>query len=232
MSEQKTIGIIGNSKNRKLIGNLEQQGKKIVAFPELETKALKIGSEAIDKILDFDWLIFTDLYSVDYFLQSLEEKEINFFDLDALRICALGEAVADRLRFRQIHSDVIPLKMRLPNIVAALDDYIFSRDFSGLKFLIVKETGTNFELAELLSKKNAATFEIPVYTDNFTSLPGMPKLKALVRGGGIDEFVFTSPEDVFYVSRLFDYESLEQIFAGIKITPIDEVTRRTFEEHF
>lgn len=229
---EKTIGIIENPKNRKLISNLEKQGNKIILFPEPKTVLINSELDICSKINDFDWLIFTDLHSVDYFLQLLEENEINLFELDALRICALGEAVADRLRFQQLHSDVIPPNNRAQSVISALNDYIFNEnEFTGIKFLIIKESNAEFEISGLLSEKKADVTEISVYKSVFQDSLQIPKLKALVKGGGIDEFIFTAPEDVFNILRLFNNENLEKIFAGIKISTNDEVTRQTFNEH-
>lgn len=229
---EKTIGIVENPKNRKLISNLEKQGIQIILFPEPDINLIKCEPDVFGKINDFDWLIFTDLDSVEYFLQLLEENEINIFELDALRICALGEAVADRLRFQQLHSDVIPPDIQPPSVISALKDYIFDEnEFSETKFLIIKESKAEYEISGLLCGKNALVTEISVYQSVFQDSANIPKLKALVKGGGIDEFIFTSPADIFSISRLFKDEHLREIFTGIKITINDEITRQTFIEH-
>lgn len=231
-SSEKTIGIVENPKNKKLISNLEKQGNKIILFPEPKTILIKSEIDICSKINDFDWLIFTDLHSVDYFLQLLEETEINFFELDALRICALGEAVADRLRFQQLHSDVIPPNNRAHSVISALNDYIFNEnEFTELKFLIIKESNAEFEISDLLSEKKANIAEISVYESVFQDSARLPKLKALVKGGGMDEFIFTSPEDVFNISLLFKNENLGKVFSEFKISTNDEITRQTFIEH-
>lgn len=230
-SSEKTIGIVENPKNKKLIEHLEKQGNKIILFPEPETLLIKSEIDICSKINGFDWLIFTDLNTVDYFLQLLEENEINFFELDALQICALGEAVADRLRFQQLHSDVIPPNNRAHSVISALGDYIFNEnEFSEMKFLIIKESNTEFEISDLLSEKKANVTEMSVYESVFQASAHLPKLKALVKGGGIDKFIFTAPEDVFNILRLFKNENLGKVFSEVKISTNDEITRQTFNE--
>lgn len=225
----KTIGIIENSRNKKLISNLEKSGNKILKFPEPRIEIIKM--DLFRKINDFDWIIFTDLYAADYFLRIFQEDEIDFFVLDALRICALGEAVADRLRFRQVHTDVIPPDNRTVSVISALSDYIFDDDFSEQSFLIIKESNAAGKIAELLSEKNARVQEVSVYKSFFEEVPEIPKLKALLKGGGIDEFIFNSPEDVFCLSRLFKDERLGKVFSGIKIKANDEITWQSFNEN-
>lgn len=229
--KQKTIGIIDNPKNKKLISNLEKQGNAIVRFPEFEKHSMKTDANLFENLIDYDWLIFTDIYSVEYFLQTLDELGMDPFDLDVLRICAVGEAVADALRFRQIHSDVVPNKNRTETVISGLRDYVFvESEFSELKFLIIKESSAETELANSLKDLNAYVTEFSIYRIVQKHSLRLSKLKALVKGGGIDEFVFTSPEDVFIVSGVFNGENLGDVFAEIKITTSDEVTAQTFRE--
>ena len=231
-TQEKTIGIVENPKNKKLIANLEKQGNNVILFPEPKTELVKNEIDIIENIGGFDWLIFTDLNSVDFFLQLFEENDINFFELDALQICAVGEAVADRMRFQQLHSDVIPAKNQPQSVISALKDYIFYEDgFADLKFMIIKELNSDCEISVLLSERGAFVKEISTHQSIFEDLPQIPKLKALVRGGGVDEFIFTAPEDVFIVSQLFRNENLGKVFSGIKITAKDEITLQTFNEH-
>lgn len=228
----KTIGIVENPKNKKLIANLEKQANHVILFPEPKIEPVKNDFEIIENINNFDWLIFTDVHTVDCFLELLEEKKMNFFELDALRICALGEAVADRLRFQQLHSDVIPPNNQAHSVVTALDEYIFDEnEFSGLRFLLIKQLNLERDISAELSKKKANVAEMSVYQSVFCDSGQIPKLKALVKGGGIDEFIFTAPEDVLSVSQLFGGESLRDVFAEIKITAKDEMSMQTFEEN-
>lgn len=229
---EKTIGIIDQAKNKKLIANLEKQGNKLILFPEPKALLISNETEKFEDITDFDWLIFTDLNSVECFLKILEKNEVNFFELDALRICALGEAIADRLRFEQLHSDVIPPNNMTKSVFSALGDYIFDEnEFIGMKFLIIKELNAKSEIAYLLTKKKAIVIELSVYQSVFPDTAQIPKLKALVKGGGIDEFLFTAPEDVFCLAQIFQNEDLRKAFAEIKITAKDEMTRQTLIEH-
>lgn len=229
---EKTIGIIDHPKNKKLIANLEKQGNKPILFPEPKASLISNESEKFQDLTDFEWLIFTDLNSVECFLQVLEKNEVNFFELDVLRICALGEAVADRLRFELLHSDVIPPNNETESIFSALSDYIFDdNEITGMKFLIVKESNAKSEISNLLTEKKASVIELPVYQSVFPNSAQIPKLKALVKGGGIDEFLFTAPEDVFSLAQIFQNEDLGKAFAEIKITAKDEMTRQTLIEH-
>ena len=100
-----------------------------------------------------------------------------------------------------------------------------------MKFLIIKELNSKFEFSRLLSERNVGVTEIGVYQSVFEDSSQIPKLKALIRGGSIDEFIFTAPEDVFSVLQIFKDENPGKVFEEIKITANDEITLQTFNEH-
>src|SRR5215203_2909785 len=110
---KKTYGLFENALNKKLISVLKQQGEDVLVFPSIKAERLDLTAESVTHLKNltgFDWIILTDTFAADYFIEVLGELEIDFYELDNVTICALGEAVADRLRFVQVHADVIPSK--------------------------------------------------------------------------------------------------------------------------
>lgn len=233
-ASSKTVGIFRNPPNKKLIELFKSQDKNVFAFPALETKRADMSESELElfkNIFDFDWIIFSDIWTVEFFLEILEEQNLDFFDLDSVKICSNGEAVADSLRFRQIHSDVIPPKNTVNAAFTALSDYLSAENkFSGLRFLILKEVAENSELANLLSENFAEIREVEIYEIRNKSESEISKLKALLFGGAIDEFVFSSPEEVFSLLKLIGNENFAQIFSEIKIQALNEITQQTLFE--
>jgi uroporphyrinogen-III synthase len=230
----KTVGVFKNALNKKLIELFKSQGKTVFGFspPVVKKKALKEAElNAFKNISSFDWIIFFDIRTVEIFLEILEEMEIDFFELDDVRICSNGEAVADSLRFRQIHSDVIPPKNSSAAVFTAITDYIFDEyELEDLSFLILKAAGDDSKLAGSLKKESAKAVEIEIYEIENRNDPEHTKLKALAVGGAIDELVFNSPEDVFNLAKLIGNENFPQILANIKIQAFNEITGQTLSE--
>ena len=233
LSGEKTYALFSSAANKKLIGDLEKTGAMLFRFPPLETEKNNITQtnvEHLQKISDFDWIIFTDVFTVEYFLQALEETDVDLFEMDAVRVCALGEAVSDALRFVQLHADVIPNSLETEEIFSAITDYLYENELEGLKFLVVREASQTFELAEKLKEASACVFELSVYRATTSQQKEIVRLKTLLGGGAIDEFVFSSPADFAALRFYFGGESIADLLAEIKVSATSEIVFQTAKE--
>lgn len=231
---EKTYAFFETPHNKKFAVQLANNNVKFFLFPPLETEKIILNEEEVallKNINDFHWLIFTDVLAVDYFLETLTENEIDFFELDALRVCAFGETVADRLRFMQIHSDLIPNILTAESIFLNISVYVGENDLADLSFLLIKEISTDFEIGELLKQKNSKVTELPVYKAKDFDKNVIARLKTLIKGGAIDEFVFSSPEDLIALKNYFPDDDLEKLFAEVKISAVDANIFQTLKEN-
>jgi uroporphyrinogen-III synthase len=209
-----THGLFQTPANKAFIAKLKERGLVVIALPQVEASALAFAlTEPLDS---FDWVVFRDIYSVDFFLTGIGEA----FALDELRVCAYGEAVADRLRFSQVHADIIPARIAAEEILSEIAAY---DTIAGKRFLIPREKYAAAELASLLKNKNGEVVELPVYEAHRS--PELAKWRSLLVGGAIDNFIFTSPQDVYDL----------QVFAGpgeinATLQAFDEQTLRSLQE--
>ncbi len=231
---EKTYALFAAPANKKIIAELEQRGAKVFQFSPLEIEKTVLDEKSIDTVkkLDaFDWVIFPDVLTVEYFLQILEENEVALFEMDSTQVCAIGEAVADRLRFAQLHADVIPASVSAKDVFLALSDYIGKEELSGLRFLLVKEDLDKYAINEQLVENNAKVIELPVYRAAISRNDETAKLKILLKGGAIDEFIFSSPTDLIALKRYFDNEYISETFAEILISATDKIIWQALSEH-
>lgn len=228
----KTYGLFTTAANRKIIKDLETRGAKVFQFPPCEIESIK-NAEVItfiqNSLAEFDWIIFADVFAVDYFLEILETCKIDFFELDEKRIVAFGEAVSDRLRFSQIHADVIPNSIETDDIFSAILDYLQVDQIAQANFLLPKFVGFETDLKDKLREAGANLAELEIY--QIESNKEFAKLKALLTGGAIDEFIFNAPEDVFFLRRYFSLEKLSEILLDIQVSARNEITRQTLREN-
>lgn len=228
----KTYGLFAGAANKKILRELEKIGAEVILFPAVEIEAIEINPETerlLKNITEFDWIVFTDVFAADFFLLALEKFDIDFFELDSLRICAFGETVADRLRFAQVHSDVISNSVNALEVFQALKSY--ESAFASAKFLIPKADKLNPEIADYLTETGARVTRLPVYqTHAAEESARLPKLKALLKGGAIDEFLFGSPNDAANLAILFRQENLSNLFAGTTVSAIDSSTAQSLRE--
>ncbi|MBX7170130.1 MAG: uroporphyrinogen-III synthase [Pyrinomonadaceae bacterium] len=228
-SAEKTYALFANPFNKKTISDLAEKNVETVIFPGIMTEEIEFEATIIESLSNFDWLVFTDVYTVEYFVNALEKKGIELFELDALRVLAFGESVADRLRFSQLHADVIPSTVKTSDVLQSLQDYIFE-DFSELKFLILKEEKSQPEIAEELKRLNSTVTELGIYFAKVEDENEIPKLKALLKGGAIDEFIFSTHFDVLNLAQMFQAENLKDILDDVTLTAIDNLTLQSLKE--
>ena len=231
---EKTFGLIANPNNKKIVSELEKAGAKIVKFPPFEAEKIEPDANSVEhlsNLVEFDWIIFPDVLTVDFFLQSLEENAVDFFELDEIRVCAFGEVISDRLRFARLHADVIPNTIKTDDVLSALKNYIAAEDLKELEFLLPKEISLRNEIKNELLKAGGKVSELPIYEIKFSKDSEISKLKALVKGGAIDEFIFSAPTDFIALNYIFSGESLAQIFADIEISAVDEIIYQTIREN-
>ncbi len=233
-SNEKTYALIANPANEKRASALGASGANVIQFPPIKTEKLildKKSTALFSKLTGFDWLIFLDIFAVDYFLQTLEEYEIDLFELDAVRVCALGEAVSDRLRFASLHADVIPSSVKSDAVLASLSDYIGENNISGKSFLSIKRLFAEYKTKNKLSEKGAIVTELEIYRGEIVGANENARLKALLKGGAIDEFVFSSAEDLIALKEFAVSNSLAKILSETKISATDQITFQSLKEH-
>lgn len=226
-SQDKTYALFESPLNKKRIAELRKLETETIIFPAITTNESDHSTSVLQSLNEFEWLIFPDVYAVEFFVNALENLEVDLFELDSLRILAYGEAVADRLRFSQLHADVIPPTIKTSDVLQSLKDYIFDEDeFAMQRFLVLKKK--NAEL-ELLKELPNAT-EIEIYEVEIKDESEIPKLKALLKGGAIDEFIFSSHYDVLNLAQLFQTENLSHLLEGITLTATDNLTLQSLQE--
>ena len=232
-ADGKTYAIFDRAANRKIIADVGRSAK-VLTFPPVNTEnLLNDGArESLTNGLDVcDWLIFTDVLTVDYFLETLENSDYEMFELDTRRVCAFGEATCDRLRFASLHADVIVARMDAATAFASLVSYIGADAVGGLKFLLLSGEANESELAGNLRELHAEVSEMNVYRIIPSDSSALTKLKTLLRGGAIDEFILTDPTDFIALRHYFTGENLAAMLQGVAITAENPVMFQTAREH-
>ena len=231
---EKTYAIISSPGNRKLIENLRERNRKVFAIPAASFEKITLAQEEIEilnNIGEFDWLIFTSVFAAECFLETLGEIEFELFELDHLRVCVFGEATADRLRYAQIHTDVIPPKNTPETIFAAIAVYIGDDSaLAAAKFLIIKKINEQIELTGKFDRLNIFYRELKLYKAKPAG-GDLTKLKALILGGAIDEFIFNTTADWEIFRETFYEVDLKPLLGGTIVSATSEEVRQTLAEN-
>src|SRR5437660_7998429 len=109
------------------VAELEKYGARVIVCPTIEIaepESYEQLDEAIEHLFGYDWIVFTSVNGVDYFLRRLQTQGHQVSELDDLRVCAIGEATAERLHDGHVHVDVIPDEFKAEGVFAALEKFV------------------------------------------------------------------------------------------------------------
>lgn len=210
---------------------LERYGARVVACPTIEIvepESYELLDEAMENLYGYDWLVFTSVNGVDYFMRRFEARGHDASELDEVRVCAIGTATADRLRDAQVHVDVVPGEFKAEGVFAALADYLGGMEkFDHLNFLIPRAAVARDYLPHALEEAGARADVVPVYRTVPPRTTERARVEALLVGGAIDCITFTSSSTVANFAQLFDTTDLSQLLKGVKVACIGDITART-----
>ena len=214
---------------------LEAYGARVVACPTIEIVAPEsyaLLDEATENLFGYDWLVFTSANAVEHFLRRLGALGREVCELDSLRVCAVGEATAERLTAAHVHVDVIPRKFQAEGVFAALADYLGGREhFEGLNFLMPRAAVARDFLPHALEAAGARVDCVTAYRTVRPETTDRARVEALLVGGGVDCVTFTSSSTVHNFAQLFDTRDLRGLLAGVRVACIGEVTAQTAAEY-
>jgi uroporphyrinogen III methyltransferase/synthase len=214
---------------------LERLGARVVSCPTIEIvepESYTLLDEAIENLYGYDWLIFTSVNGVDYFLRRLETLGHDVSQLDELRVCAIGEATAYQLRETRIHVDVIPEQFKAEGAFAALESYLGGHEgLDRLNFLIPRAAIARDYLPKALEEAGARVDVVPAYRTVRPQTSERGRVEALLAGGAIDCITFTSSSTVINFAQLFDTTDLSQLLEGVRVACIGDITAATAKEY-
>jgi len=231
----KTVVITrARSQADEFVAELGRYGADVIICPTIEIKEMENYErldEAIGHLYGYDWLIFTSVNGVDHFFKRLEQQGQDTHELDELKVCAIGDATAERLRGFQVHVDLVPSTFKAEGVYAALAVFVGGAENLGeLNILIPRASVARDFLPKALEQAGARVDVVPAY---ITSLPdGLDKGHvAAMLSGGADCIAFTSSSTVRNLATLFDTHDLSEPLAKIVVACIGDVTTNTAKEY-
>lgn len=213
---------------------LENFGAKVILCPTIEICALESYErldEAIEHLYGYDWLIFTSVNGVDYFFQRLKVGSRKVSDLDDLKVCAIGEATADKLRDLHVHVDVIPENFVAEGVFHALERFVGgSEALRGLNILLPRASVARDYLPKALEDAGARIDVVPAYRTVLPANLDRGRVGAMLSGDA-DCIAFTSSSTVRNLARLFDTQDLSGVLSGVVIACIGDITATTAADY-
>lgn len=217
------------------VTELEHYGARVLLCPTIEIgepESYERLDEAIGHLYGYDWIIFTSVNGVDYFLRRMETRSHQIDELDALHICAIGDATAERLTAANVHVDVIPDEFKAEGVFAALERYVGGAEsLGGLNFLIPRAAVARDYLPSALQKAGARCDVVTAYRTVQPDGLDRGRVSAMLAGGAADCIAFTSSSTVRNLAQLFDTHDLSEVLSGAAIACIGDITANTALEY-
>lgn len=178
---------------------LRALGATPILFPTIRLAPIHDNhflDEALRRLPNFDWVVFTSASGVDFVLERLNALEMPFSTLAERKIAAIGPATANALTTQDISISLLPEKFVAESLFAALQA---QGSLAGQRFLLLRAEAARPMLHEALKAAGAHVEEVHVYrTDRGDPDPAVfAELRA-----GVDVVTFTSPLTATYFCEL------------------------------
>ncbi len=177
---------------------------------------------AIQDLKKYQWLIFTSVNGVRFFLGRLRVLGHDLRILKGIRLCTIGPATAAELQRVGITPDFMPAEYRAEAIVKGLGQ----KKLKGSRILIPRAKVAREVLPRELTRLGAEVDVVPVYQ---TVRPDhdLGRIKSLLRDGKIDVATFTSSSTVKNFVDMLGYKEVPSLLKNVVVACIGPITAKT-----
>ncbi len=187
----------------------------------------KAVDQAVGRMDQYQWLIFTSVNGVTPFMQRLQATGKDARAFATLRICCIGPRTAQELERYGLKADLVPTEYQAEGLIAILA----KEHVRGRRVLIPRAEVAREILPDQLRELGAQVDVVPVYRTVAPAVDVEP-LKQQLQEGRIDVVTFTSSSTVRnFVELLGGTESARHLVAQAAIACIGPITARTAEEY-
>ena len=184
----------------RLAGRLAGLGADMVVSPVLRISAPADWSAvdaAVDRIHEYDWLVFSSQSGVDHFLGRLFARGGDARRLGRARIAALGSTTANRLRQWGLRADLVPEESVVDSLANMLLEHA-----RGRWVLLIQANRGREALARALEEGGARLECVAAYESTDELVPD-PEVAAALAAGEIQWVAVTSGATARALARLY-----------------------------
>ena len=182
-----------------IVDRLETERAKILIQPAIAIEAPEDWQpvdRAIDRIEQFDWIVFSSANGVEFFIDRLQERHGDTRRLSDVRLAAIGPATADALRQRQLDTDLTPTEYRAESLADAIIDRTHADSYDAADSappvaLLVRASRGREVLSQRLTSAGIKVEQVVAYTSRDVAQPEADIHRALI-AGEIDWITITS----------------------------------------
>ena len=204
-------------------------GADCIQFPTIEVvppESWDPLDSAIRQLSRYDWLIYTSVNGVKYFLERLEAAEKDVRELKGIRIGAIGPGTAKAWAARGISPDLVPGEYRAEAVAESMARF----GVKGKRILLPRALKAREILPETLREMGAEVDVIPAYR---TIRPDydVDRVRGMFQRGEIHMVTFTSSSTVTNFMEMFkgSEEEVRKWMEAVTVACIGPITAKTAE---
>lgn len=186
-----------------LLRMLERKGAEVVEFPALV--AAPPGDygpldEAIRKLEDFDWIVFSGSNCVVNFFQRLNRLGFGKEAVTGAKVAAIGHGALSALKKEGIGVDYVPKVHTAEGVTGGF------QEISGLRFLLVRIEAASRDLPETLKDLGAKVSEVAGYR---MLVEANKELAERAFGGNLHCLALANPTAVRFLVKATDAAGID-----------------------
>jgi hydroxymethylbilane synthase len=214
--------------------SLEALGAEVISCPTIEIKE-PLSWEQLDRALIhlswFDWLAFTSVNGVEYFLGRMDALGHGRGELESHRICAVGSKTAERLESENIVVDLTPERFTAEDLAREFAERFGIRQrLYGSRMLLPASRTTRDVIRPAMEKIGVYVEVVEAYQTVTPAAKG-ENVARLLRDADADYIVFTSPSTVANLAAILETDHLATHLANTRVACIGPVTAEAARSH-
>ncbi|MBF0457133.1 MAG: uroporphyrinogen-III C-methyltransferase [Nitrospirae bacterium] len=205
---------------------LEDMGAEIFEFPTIKTvppDSYDALDAAIDTIETYDWIILTSSNGFQYFFNRLIEKNKDIRDLKGIRLCAIGEKTAEKLKGCGLITAAVPEEFNAEGLIEQ-----FTKDgenaIKGKRFLLPRAEKARETFPDRV-RELGGHIDTPAAYKTIRPQTHAKRLERFLREGKITMATFTSASSFNNLQEFLGSETTE-LLRDITIAAIGPVTKK------
>ncbi len=212
--------------SRGMAERIAELGGHAVMFP---TIAIQPPSDygplddAIERIGDFDWVIFTSVNGVERFFERFFELRGDIRSMAGPRLGAIGPVTSAAMEKRGLKVDLLAKEFKAEGVLAELA----AQDVKGKRFLIARAENAREILPDGIAAMGGEVEVVPAYCTTLPSQEDVQHVRRLLERNEIDVITFTSSSTATHFAKMLGNENLAVLTQGVLLASIGPVTSRT-----
>lgn len=209
--------------NGPLSSQLRSLGLKVLLWPAIkitpsDTREL---DEALARIAEFDWIVFTSRHAVTPVLAQLSQQPQH------LKVAAVGSATAQVLRQRGWRVDLVPEDDYNAGALVAAFAPVAKQ---GMRVLYPASSCALPTLAKGLTQLGAEVTQLEAYRTETSAALNVEDCRARIERNEIGAVTFASPSAVIELERALGREHFDKLFSNAAAVAIGPSTARVLTE--